>query len=121
MSSSPIVFALGLVLVSGACGGRRVGNEEYFAGAPLPPPEPDAPTLGASARPSATQSASAAISAAEPTCHDKPAQGFPRCDATKSNAPCAYGDIGGCLVQCTGGEPPVPGPCPTASPVMPTP
>lgn len=100
-----------LLLIAAGCGGQRVGNEEYFAGAPLPPPEPERPGAS-SAKASSAPAPSASAPPAKPTCHDTPPPAFPRCNAAKSNAPCVYGDIGGCLVQCEGTEPPVPAACP---------
>lgn len=114
--------AIALALIVSACGGQRVGNEDYFAGAPLPPPEPDRPKAAAASA-SASAQPSAAAAPAKPTCHDTPPQGFPRCDPDQRNAPCVYGAIGGCLIKCEGAEAPVPAACPppTQSGPMPQP
>lgn len=106
-----------------ACGGSRVGDEDYFAGAPLPAPEEeDAPAAS-----SAQVSAGPVAAPKPPSCDDPPQGpgGFARCDKERSNVPCVYGDIGGCLVRCEkcdGKEgcterAPMPWPCPTAAPL----
>lgn len=76
-----------------SCGGSRVGDEELFAGAPLPDEEPVIPR--------ATSSSSVAAEPPKPpSCDHPPPRGFERCDPQKSNVPCVYGDVGGCLVRC---------------------
>jgi hypothetical protein len=83
------------LLIAVACGGSRVGDEEYFAGAPLPEPEKE------DAAPVRSSSAAAVVAAPKPpSCDNPPERGFARCNKERSNVPCVYGDIGGCLVRC---------------------
>lgn len=97
-----VVRLLGPVVVGAllGCGGQRVGDEGYFAGEPLPPPEKPRATA------SAPLASSVAPDASAPSiCDTPPPGGFPNCNADKSNQPCLAAGIGECFLHC-GNEPP---------------
>lgn len=107
-----------------SCGGRSVGDEGYFAGEPLPPPEKSkakpAAVASASAEPAASvpPPASAATTSTGPSCDTPPPGGYPNCNKEGSNAPCISAGIGECFLKCTGDDPkPRPVACPQARPL----
>ncbi len=90
----PVVMGLAF-----ACGGQRVGDEGYFAGEPLPPPEkPKASAAGPVA--SASSSAPPDAGAASAICEAPPPGGFPKCNADRTNEPCVAPGIGECFLHC---------------------
>lgn len=102
---------LGLFL---ACGGQRVGDEGYFAGEPLPPPEKPKPKPVVSAASSASGAGAAPSAASGPSCDNPPPGGFPKCNAQQSNTPCIAPGIGECFLRC-GTDAPRSVPCPQTS------
>ncbi len=113
--------------VTVACGGQTVGDEGYFAGEPLPPPEKPKRSV-VTAAPSASDgsalpvSASASAAPAGPSCDTPPPSGWPKCNADQTNTPCVYPGVGECFLRCSNctGKPctePAPRsvPCPQAA------
>jgi hypothetical protein len=97
----------------GACGGRPVGDEGYFAGDPLPDaPEEASAQPSAAPPPSASASATASVAPGDP-CGAPPPRGYPRCEADPK-MPCVGGGIGECLLHCPGAVPKS-WPCPSAA------
>jgi hypothetical protein len=118
--ASACFFSVGLA----SCGGQTVGDEGYFAGEPLPPPEKSKakPTAaGAAADPASSApvaSASAAPASTGPSCDTPPPGGYPNCNKEASNAPCISAGIGECFLKCTSADPkPRTVPCPQARPL----
>lgn len=102
------VISIVIVGSVAACGGQRVGDEGYFAGEPLPPPEKPRAGVAASA---AASSAAAPSAVAGPSCDDPPPGGFPKCNAEQTNTPCIAPGIGECFLRC-GSDAPRSVPCP---------
>ncbi|NUO52383.1 MAG: hypothetical protein HOV80_26335 [Polyangiaceae bacterium] len=118
--ASACIVSVGLV----ACGGRPVGDEGYFAGEPLPPPEKSKAkpaAASASAEPpssAAVASASAAPVSTGPSCDTPPPGGFPNCNKDATNAPCISAGIGECFLKCTSADSKGRSvPCPQARPM----
>jgi hypothetical protein len=113
-------FALVWIAVAAACGGQTVGDEGYFAGEPLPPPEKKkravpsaAPSAGIGS--SAPSIASAPAAPAGPSCDTPPPGGWPKCNPDQTNRPCIAAGIGECFLHCDKSTPPRSVPCPQAA------
>lgn len=116
MTARSLLWITSMWLV--ACGGRAVGDEGYFAGEPLPPPEKSKakPALLGSASASETSPAASAPASSGPSCDTPPPGGFPNCNKELTNMPCIAAGIGECTLKCTAQEQ-RPVPCPQAKPL----